>query len=168
MSRAQHQKRFQLTGKEFALAAVFAFMGLAFTSRPFLLWMNGLTPLEGLIIYYMILYGALYVLGQLGLVIFNIKIDDSQQTLGLLLITFAFFITVDMTSAYVQYVTTGTLTGMSNLFLQDEDGACFFIFQQLLPWAGITVWYYLTYAVTPFVLALLGGCLVTEKIRLSA
>jgi len=161
------QNRFQLTGREFALAVVFAVMGLAFTARPFLLWMNGLNPLEGLIIYYIMLYAALYVLGKLGLVIFNIKIDDSQQTLGLLLITFAFFITVDMTSAYVQYVTTGSLTGMSNLFLQDEDGAVFWIWQQLLPWAGMNAWYLLTYAFTPFTLALSGGCLVTERIHLN-
>jgi len=143
-------------------------MALVLTSRPWLLWMNGLNPLAGLIVYYVILYGSLYTLGKLGLVIFNIKIDDSQQTLGLLLITFSFFIAVDMTSAYVQYVTTGTLTGMSNLFLQDEDGAVFWIWQQLMPWAGMTVWYLLTYGLTPFVLTLLGGCLVTEKIHLDA
>lgn len=167
MTRGEQQGKFQLTGHELALALVFAFMGLMFTAKPWLMWLNGMNPFEGLIIYYIILYVALYSLGKLGLVIANVTIDDAQQALGLLLITFAFFITVDMTSGYVQYVTTGSLTGMSNLFLQDEDGAVFWLWQQVLPFAGIEIWHFLTYALTPFLLALTGGFFVTEKIHLS-
>jgi len=157
---------FKLTDKEVYLACAFAVMGFLFTMRPWILWMNTLTPFSGLIVYYVILYGALYVLSKLGLTVFGIKIDDKFETLGLLMITFAFFITVDWESAYIQWITNGSLTGQSVLYLQSEDGATFYLFQQLLPWAGAEAWRYLTYVLTPFVLALFGGLLVSGKISL--
>jgi len=157
-------KKFELTGKELSLAIAIAVMGFFFTTRQWILWLNSLSPFAGLIVYYIILYASLYVLSRLGLTVFGIKIDDKIETLGLLLITFAFFITVDWESAYIQYVTNGSLTGMSNVYLQAEDGAVWFLWSQLIQ--NIEVLHVLTYVVTPFVLALVGGLLVTGKIKI--
>jgi hypothetical protein len=156
----------ELTDKEVALAVVLAVMGFIFSTRQWILFLSGLTPLEGLVVYYIILYGALYVLSQLGLVVLGIKIKEPLQTFGLLLITFAFFIVVDWESAYVQYVTIGSLEGASPVFLQSEDGAVFWVWEQLLPAAPVETWRILTYVLTPFLLTLIGGLLASEKIKL--
>lgn len=158
----------QLTSKEIGLAVGLALMGFVFSTREFLLWLNVLNPFSGMIVYYLILFAVLYVLSRLDLVVFGFKIKNLQQTFGLLLITFAFFITVDFTSPYVQYVTMGNLTGASQIFYQCEDGAMWFLFSQVLPWASIEVIRLLTYVFTPFILTLIGGLLVSGKIHLQA
>jgi hypothetical protein len=159
-------KKFELTGKEVSLAIVMAIMGFVFTTRPWILWLNTLTPFTGFVVYYIILYGAIYILSKLGLTVFGIKIEDKLESLGLLLITFAFFILVNWESAYIQYITNGSLAGQSVIYLQSEDGAVFWLWQQLLPSIGVEAWHYLTYVLTPFALALLGGLLISGKIRL--
>ena len=156
----------ELTDKEVGLAVILAFMGFILSSHQWILFLSGLTPLEGLIIYYIILYVTLYILSQLGLVVLGIKIKEPLQTFGLLLITFAFFIVVDWESAYVQYVTIGSLEGASPVFLQSEDGAVFWVWEQLLPAAPVETWRILTYVLTPFILTLIGGLLASEKIKL--
>ncbi|MEM3622778.1 MAG: hypothetical protein QXR76_03290 [Candidatus Bathyarchaeia archaeon] len=156
----------KLTDKEFALALVLAFMGLALSSRQWLLFLAELSPLEGLIVYYIILYVCLYVLSRMGLVVLGIKIKEPLQTFGLLLITFAFFIVVDWESAYVQYVTVGTMDGVSSVYLQAEDGAVFWVWSKLLPTGSIETWRLLTYVLTPFLMALVGGLLASEKVKL--
>jgi RsiW-degrading membrane proteinase PrsW (M82 family) len=83
----------KLTEREAALAAAIGFMGFAFTTRTWLLWLNELNPIQGIIVYYVILYCALYLLSRLKLVVFGITIDEPIQTIGLLMVTFAFFST---------------------------------------------------------------------------
>lgn len=156
----------EITSKELGLATVLALLGLVFSSRFWLTFLAGLTPLEGLIIYYIILYACLYILSQLNLVVFGIRIKNPLQTFGLLLITFAFFIVVDWESSYVQYITTGSMQGASPVFLQSEDGAVFWLWQRFLPSAPIETLGLLTYVLTPFILALIGGLLASEKVKL--
>jgi hypothetical protein len=156
----------KLTEKELALALALAVVGYAFSSRTWLLYLSGINPLQGLIIYYVILYGCLYVLSRMDLVVFGFKIKDPLQTLGLMLITFAFFICVNWESPYVQLVTTGSLDGASPVFYQAEDGALWYAWSQALPQADIETLRILTFAVTPFVLTLVGGLLVSERVRL--
>ena len=154
-----------ITAREVALAVVFAVIGITTTMRPFLMFLAGLNPLYGLILYYAILYVCLVALSKFELVIFGIKIKNLAQTLGVLLITFAFFMVISWTSGYVQYVTTGSFVGASPVFLQSEDGAVFWIWQMLLPAADVEVWRLLTYAVTPFLLTLTGGVLASKKVK---
>ena len=49
------------------------------------------------------------------------------------------------------------------MFLQSEDGTVFWIWQTLLPVADVEVCRFLTYAVAPFVLTLIGGVLASKK-----
>ena len=155
----------ELTSKEFALAIVLAFMGFTFSTRQWLLFLSGLSPLEGLIIYYIILYASLYVLSRLDLVVLGIKIKEPLQTFGLLLITFAFFITVNFENPYVQLVTMGNTQGASPVFYGSEDGAVWFLVSQFV--SDIWLCRMLTFVVTPFLLTILGCLLVSGKIKIA-
>lgn len=157
----------ELTLREVWLALAFALMGFALTCRSLLLFLDGLNPLQGLVVYYLILYVSLYVLSRLDLVVFGFKIKDPLQTLGLLLITFAFFICVDWESPYVQLVTGRNVENISPVLFQAEDGAIWFLWQNAFPGAGVETLRLLTYVVTPLILALVGGLLVSEKVKFS-
>lgn len=157
----------KLTSKEVALAVALAFMGLVFSTRTFLIWLNTLNAFEGIVVYYAVLYVALFVLGKLDLVVFGVKIKDPLQTFGLAIITFAFFITVNWTNPYVQYATTGSFQGASNVFTNNsEDGVTWAFWSWLLPYADIMLLRILAFVVTPFVLALIGGLFVSKKVKL--
>jgi len=142
-------------------------MGFALTSRSWLLFLDGLNPIQGLAVYYLILYVSLYMLSRLDLVVFGFKIKEPLQTLGLLLITFAFFICVDWESPYVQLVTGRSVETVSPVLFQAEDGAIWFLWQNAIPWADLEALRLLTYVATPFILALVGGLLVSEKVKFS-
>jgi len=157
----------ELTLREVWLALALALMGFALTSRSWLLFLDGLNPIQGLTVYYLILYVSLYMLSRLDLVVFGFKIKEPLQTLGLLLITFAFFICVDWESPYVQLVTGRSVENVSPVLFQSEDGAIWFLWQKALPWADLETLRLLTYVATPFTLALIGGLLVSEKVKLS-
>lgn len=100
------------------------------------------------------------------LAVFGFKIKEPMQTLGLLLITFAFFICINWESPYVQLVTTGSVENISPVLFQSEDGAVWHVWQSTLPWADTETLRILTYVLTPFTLALTGGLLVSEKVKL--
>jgi hypothetical protein len=158
--------KFRLTGNEILLAVIVGFMGFFLTVQPFLLFMNAMNPLVGFAIYEGMLFLILYLLGRGGLVIFKIKIENLSQTIGLYLITFATFITIDWTSGYIQYVATGSFAGVNNIYVQSEDGVTWYLWRLLLPMASaIQVVHMLTYVVTPVCLCLLGAYLVKGKKR---
>jgi hypothetical protein len=157
----------KLTMHEVWLALALALMGFALTSRSWLLFLDGLNPIQGLAVYYLILYVSLYMLSRLDLVVFGFKIKEPLQTLGLLLITFAFFICVDWESPYVQIVTGRGVENVSPVLFQSEDGAVWFLWQNAVPWADAETLRLLTYVATPLILALIGGLLVSEKVKFS-
>lgn len=157
----------RIESREIWLAVAIAAMGLVFSSREFILWMSGLNPLQGLIVYYLILYTVLFVLSRMGLVVLGERIETPLQVLGLVLITFAFFIVVDWESQYIQIVVDPSVAGqVAANYFQSEDGAVFYIWQTLLP--GLDPYYHalLTYVATPFILALVGGLLTSEEVEL--
>jgi hypothetical protein len=148
---------FEITKEELALVLVITFMGFAFSMHQFVLFLDSLNPFTGLIVYYVMLYFSLYALSKLGLVIWKIRIKSPLQVLGALLITMAFFITVDWESPWVQYVTNRT-TDVSNVLYQSEDGAFWYLWSFLIN--NFEVLRILTYVVTPFILTLVGVILV--------
>jgi hypothetical protein len=157
----------RLTTREIWLALAFALMGFAFSTREWLLFLDGLNPLQGLIVYYVIIFTCIFVLSRLDLVVLGFRIRGLAQTLGLTLITFAFFICVDWESPYVQLITGRSVADVSNVYFQAEDGAVWYAWSQILPTAGPDVLRVLTYVFTPMLLALIGGFLVSEKVRLA-
>ena len=154
--------KFAITSKEFLLAVSLAVMGLVFSMREWILYLNSLNPIQGLLIYYIILYSSLIVLSKMGLVVFNIKIKNPIQTFGLLLITFAFFITVDWESPYVQLITKGNIEQASNVFYESEDGAIWFFWTNVVGVKDVETARWLTFVITPFILTLVGAFLVSK------
>ena len=105
----------------------------------------------------------LYVLGRGGLVIFKTQIKSLAQTIGLYLITFAIFITIDWTSGYIQYITAGSFAGVNNIYVQSEDGVTWDTWCLIFPAASaIEAVHMLTYVVTPICLCLMGAYLVKK------
>jgi hypothetical protein len=158
--------KFKITPKDLTLAVVFAIMGFIFSERSWIQWMNSLNPIEGLFVYYIILYTSLFILSKLTLVVFGFRITNISQTFGLLLITFAFFILVNWVNPYVQYITTGSLSGASNVFYQCEDGATWYFWNTIVGIKDIETARILTYSVTTFILTLIGAGLVSGNIKL--
>jgi len=156
----------ELTDKELLLALSFALIGYLFSSRAFLRFLARLNPVAGLIVYYIILGAVITVLAKLGLVVLGHRIKTPLQTLGLVLITFSFFMLVNWESGYVQIATGYPENAVSPIMVQSEDGAVWYIWSQLLPHASVEQRRILTFVATPFILTLIGGLLVSEKIRL--
>ena len=73
----------------------FALLGFLFSTKTMIIALNSLSPIKGLIIYYFILFITLELLQWFGLIIGGVKIQNIRQTIGELLIIFAFFIIVD-------------------------------------------------------------------------
>jgi hypothetical protein len=160
--------KLELTTQEIMLAVVVAALGYILTFPTFLQWMNLQSPIIGFIIYELLLFGILLGLSKSGLVIFNIKIKILTQTIGLWFIQIAFFIPIDWESAYIQYVTTGSFIGESAIFLNSEDGVTWFIWSSLIPSTSplmIEITRVLVYCFTPLVFMLIGGYLVSGKIK---
>jgi hypothetical protein len=100
----------------------------------------------------------------MDLVVFGLKIDDPVKTFGLLLITFAFFVTVNWENPYVQLVTMGTTQGASPVFYGSEDGAVWFVVSQFV--SDVWLCRMITFVAVPFLLTILGGILVSGKIKI--
>jgi len=152
-----------ITAEEFGLAIALGFMGYIFSTSQFLLFLNALNPIQGFIVYYIILYGVLYALAKSGLVIYKFHIQNPVQVFGVLLITFSFFVVVDWSSPYVQYITTGSLSGASNVFTNNaEDSLAWYFWTTMAGVTDLATARLLTFVLTPFVLTLLGATLVKK------
>lgn len=154
----------KLSSREIALALVLATIGFAFSSREWILWMAKNSPLVGFAVYEAILLAMLFVLSKMGLVLFSIRIRNPLQVVGLWLITMAVLVPICWESPYINIVANGSAEGVSAIFFQSEDGMLWYL------WGGLTqateVLRWLTYVVSPFLLAIFGGLLVEQKIRM--
>lgn len=156
---------FKVSSKEWALAAIFAVAGYLLTMREVIMRLNSLDPIAGVAVFYAILYITLAVLSHFGLVIWKFRIDTPMKTLGLLLITFAFFIIVNWESCYVNTVASGSCSGVSSVYFASEDGAVWYLWTHVAEIADVEIARILTFSVTPFVLAVVGGALVSGGIK---
>lgn len=154
----------RLTRRDVKLAVLIGFVGYLFNSKTWLLFLNGLNPIQGTIVYYVIVYAGLYGLAKLGLTIFGFKISTADQTFGLLMLNFAFHVTTNWANPWVQYVTTGSLRGMSNVLVNNsEDGLVWYVVYTLggitnLFWARI-----LTFTVIPVLISVVALYLIKGK-----
>lgn len=148
------------------LPLIFALLGFLFTTRRWILFMDSLNPFYGLITYYTIITITVLLLEYYGLVISDIKYDSFYQTIGTLMIIFSFFILVNWASCYINTVTKGKCDkkDMSNVYLQSEDGATYYLWSRLTDNANLCR--ILTYCVTPFALTFIGQNMIIGKIML--
>lgn len=146
-------------------AGMFALLGYVFSSRKFILFLNSLNPFQGLLFYYLQLFITLEVLQYFGLVIGGVKMQSLLQTLGELMIVFAFFIIVDQESGWVAQV-VGDAEGKKKdypvVYTQAEDGAVYYLWTTYVTSDHETA-RLLTFVVTPVILAALGLYLTGGK-----
>lgn len=153
---------------KFKLPLVLAIFGFLLSSRRWILFMNSLSPLVGLLVYYTILIITVIILEKIGLTVAGISFNSFQQAIGTILIIFSFFICVNFTSCYINDITIGSCnpSEISNIYLQSEDGATFYLWSKLFP-NNIQACRILTFVVTPFVLSLIGCYLIKKPVAIS-
>lgn len=160
----------KLTSKELMLAVSFAIIGFLVSMKEFLLFLNGLNPLQGFLVYYGIVIFTLTILSYFGLVIFNIKIEKFSQVLGASLIVFVFFLIFNWTNPLIQAETMGAdkVNSCSATFTNNsEDGIVFYFWNAIVGVTDLNTLRILVYPITAFVLTLIGGFLVENKVKLS-
>lgn len=139
-------------------ALAFAVLGYIFSSRWFILFLNKLNPIQGLLFYYLQLFITLEILQWFGLVIGGVKINTTLQTIGELLVVFAFFILVDNESEWVKTVVgeeTKEEQRCPKVYLQAEDGATYYLWKTLTGAPPDTI-RLLTFVLTPAILVTVG------------
>jgi len=162
-------KNKQIEKKDLLLVVAFAILGYLFSMPQWIQFMNILNPILGFLVYEVITFIALYVIARVGHIsIKGIKINRLRQIIGLFLITTSWFILVDWTNPYVQYVTTGKLEGASNVFYQSEDGASWFFWYDVLGIKIIEGVRILAFSLMPAILTFIGIILIgsSEKIEI--
>lgn len=146
-------------------ALLFAILGYVFSSRRLIQFLNSMNPLQGLLFYYVQLFVTLEVLQYFGLIIGGVKMQSVVQTIGELMIVFAFFIIVDQESEWVAYV-IGEQEGKKKdypvLYTQSEDGAVYYLWSTYVTSNPDTA-RLLTFVVTPAVLVAIGLYLTGGK-----
>ncbi len=143
-------------------AAAFALLGYLFSTRRFILFLSDLDPFQGLLFYYIQLFITLEVLQYFGLIIGGVRMQSFTQTLGELMIIFAFFILVDQESEWVAYVVgeqSGKKMDYPVVYTQAEDGAVYYLWTTYVTSNPDTA-RLLTFVLTPVVLVA-GGLYLT-------
>lgn len=144
-------------------ALAFGLIGFLLSSRQYILAINQLSPVQGLLVYYLQIFLTLEVLQWFGLVVGGVRQETLWHTLGEMMIIFAFFMIVDLESKWVQIVVgeeTKQEQNCPKVYIQAEDGAVFYMWNEVLGFAAdVSRW--LTFVVTPAVLAF-GGMILTS------
>lgn len=148
------------------LAIVFGVLGFIFSCRTWLSFLDTLSPLSGLCVYYVIVFATLMVLEAQGLIVAGVKLSTSVQGIGFLLIYYAFFIIFNYQSCWINHVTGRECDehNISNVYLQAEDGSIYFLLHKYIK--NHEICRILTFVVAPFILVLMGTYLTSEKITL--
>ena len=84
--------------------------------------------------------------------------------IGIVLIVFAFFITMNWQSCYVKAV-TGKKCDNSMVYLESEDGIVYYLWSKVFTNLGVLR--IMTYVVTPMTLAFIGTFLITEDVTIT-
>lgn len=139
-------------------AGMFALLGWIFSSRSFILFLNQLNPFQGLLFYYLQLFVTLEVLQYFGLIIGGVPMTSLTQTIGELMMIFAFFILVDQESEWIQRVVGEKEKKEQHcpkVYLQAEDGATYYLWNTYVT-NNEEIVRFLTFVVTPAILVGIG------------
>jgi hypothetical protein len=146
------------------LPLAFGIIGFLFSTKAWLIFINKLNPIIGLVMYYIILIMVIVLLEHFGLIVSGLKLDTISHTIGLILIVFAFFITMDWQSCYVRAITNNPCK-KDTIYLQTEDGLVYYLWSRVF--TNLEVLRIMTYVITPMVLALIGTFLITDDPHIS-
>ena len=158
--------------QDLLLGIAFGIMGLIVTTLSFVKFVNNMNPLKGLLFYYVIFFGMLFVLSKANLVVLGIKINNPQRIFGLLLITMAFFIVTDWSSPYYNLALNKPInsTIINPVYFQTSDGATWYVWSSIIQPTNqikINLVRFLTYFITPLLLAFSGGLLLKGKAKIN-
>ena len=143
---------------------ILSLCGYLFTTKTWIMFINGLTPEVGLAVYYCVVFMMFIVLKEIGLNIGGIEFNSWRHVVGSILIFFSFFILFDFSSCYQNEISYGNCDVPKN-FLQTEDGVVYNFWNRYTK--NIEKLRILTYVVTPFILTLVGILLINKKVELS-
>ena len=141
------------------LALAFALVGLIFTSRPWLQWLNTLGPETGLFVKYTAIFGVVLFLAWADT---HFKIEYKTQALGALLLYMALNIIFNYQSEWIDE------SGSGNVSRQTPDGALYHRARKTLnldpEFARLLV-----FVVVPFVIVVVGSRLIRngQKVNLN-
>lgn len=152
------------SGSPFLLGLAFAILGWCLTTRSWLKWANRFNPIVGLFIYYGMVALILGILASANLVVAGIPIDTPSKILGSVLIIFSFFIVVNLESAFVVEELNDS-TSIPSLYLHSEDGAVYEFWSHFT--SNRQLRRFLTFVLTPLILATVGGWLLVDRPTLS-
>lgn len=139
------------------LALAFAFVGLVFTSRPWLRWLHRLSPEQGLVVKWAAILGSIFVIDAADP---TLKLEHKTQALGAIMILAAFNMIFNYQSEWIDE------SGSPNVQVQTPDGALYHRARSNLGLppevARITV-----FVIVPFVLVFFGSRLVRSGTKLN-
>lgn len=133
-------------------ASILALTGFIFTSKPWLQWLNTLSPETGLLVKNVVILLILIILHSTDSIVGSPHI----QALGVLLVYTAFTIIFDYQSGWIDDV------GAQNIEHQTPDGAIYERTRTMLRLAPDSA-RIVTFVVVPFVLFLVGSNLIRHQ-----
>lgn len=139
------------------LALAFAIVGFVFTSRPWLRWLHGLTPEQGMAVKWMAVLGSIFVIDAADP---TLKLTHKTQALGVVMVLAAFNIIFNYQSEWIDE------SGSGNVQIQTPDGTLYHRARAdlgLTPeLARITV-----FVVVPFILVFFGSRFIRAGTKLN-
>ena len=133
------------------LAAAFGLIGFVFTSRPWLQWLNKLSPEMGFIVKSVIIFVLAIILQGLDVIV---KIDH-RQTLGIILVYTAFVIIFNYQSKWIEDAES------PNVELQTADGIVYHRSRKLLNLDPETARLF-TFVLVPFIMVIIGSAFIRK------
>lgn len=139
------------------LALAFAIVGFMFTSRPWLRWLHGLTPEQGMAVKWMVILGSIFVIDAADP---TLKLTHKTQALGVIMVLAAFNIIFNYQSEWIDE------SGSGNVQIQTPDGA---LYRRARADLGLTpeLSRIAVFVVIPFILVFFGSRFIRAGTKLN-
>lgn len=159
------KEKFRITKNEWIFVLVMTLLAIIFTNKFAIQFLNKLNPFWGFVVYYIIIYSALTILGYFGLVAFGVEIKNPLQIIGSGLILFSFFAIFNWENLLTQFYATGSTAGVAPIFLGSEDGILVFSLSKLIDIQKHTTLLWIAFVSSISIISLIGVSLAKlEKV----
>lgn len=139
------------------LALAFAIAGFVFTSKPWLRWLHGLTPEQGLVVKWVAILTTIFLI---DLADPTLKLEHKTQALGAVMVLAAFNMIFNYQSEWIDD------SGAGNVQIQTPDGALYRRARSNLGLQPETA-RFLVFVLVPFGLVFFGSQLVRNGTKLN-
>lgn len=152
-----------VTVKELITAISLAILGFIFTTKPYINFINNMTPPTGYFFNLIMFYAFILILSYLGMTFIGFKIDRWDKVFGMFFITYAMLLITNFNSPYFNLSLGYPIENISNIYFQSADGAVWFLWLKL--WDNMVFLRMMTYVFTPFALVCIGGFLIKDEVQ---